>query len=311
MFGTYRLILALLVALSHFGFTKAGLHPGQWAVIAFYILSGFLMERQFTKLAPTGILSFYIDRILRIYPLYIVALILTIPFFQITWQEVIVNAALIPLNYYEFTNTHLLIGPAFSLACEVHFYLLVPFLATRSTKTLRIIFWSSLFIFAISPFLHYNTFFAYTGIPGTLFIFITGIFINRNEEKTVKAAQVVIPILLVLFGLSKFFPTGLHSGINISVCIGYILAVPIIQRLVVLSPKNKWDKALGLLSYPLFLIHETVKLALQKEFQVSNILMQLFISVIVAALLVFIVEKPFDYLRYRIRKNEKTSSVAT
>ena len=55
MFGLYRLILAVLVALSHFNLIIYGFDPGQWAVVCFYILSGFLMERQFHKLAPSGV----------------------------------------------------------------------------------------------------------------------------------------------------------------------------------------------------------------------------------------------------------------
>ncbi len=54
MFGLYRLVLSLLVALSHAGLVFHGFNPGQWSVVCFYVLSGLLMERQFRKLAVHG-----------------------------------------------------------------------------------------------------------------------------------------------------------------------------------------------------------------------------------------------------------------
>mgnify|MGYP003343567634 FL=1 len=41
--GYLRLILALLVLLSHAGWRVAGLNPGVTAVIGFYLISGYVM----------------------------------------------------------------------------------------------------------------------------------------------------------------------------------------------------------------------------------------------------------------------------
>ncbi len=124
MFGAYRLVMAALVALSHFGVQYAGFNPGQWAVICFYTLSGLLMERQHQKLGGPG--SFYVDRLLRIYPVYLTVLLLASLGHQLSWAGKFANITLFPLNYSSFTGVPILIGPAWSLACEAHFYLLVP-----------------------------------------------------------------------------------------------------------------------------------------------------------------------------------------
>src|SRR5208283_5113900 len=105
MFGTYRLILASLVALSHFGLVVAGFNPGQWSVLSFYVLSGFLMEHQFRKLSATGnSYAFYTDRFLRIFPVYAVVLLLAALLTRPTWPVLLINAALIPLNYSSLTG---------------------------------------------------------------------------------------------------------------------------------------------------------------------------------------------------------------
>jgi len=96
MFGTYRLILASLVALSHFGLIVAGFNPGQWSVLSFYVLSGFLMEHQFRKLSITGnSRAFYADRFLRVFPVYFAVLLLAAFFVRPTWPVFLINTALV------------------------------------------------------------------------------------------------------------------------------------------------------------------------------------------------------------------------
>src|ERR1700677_2234754 len=105
MFGFYRLILALLVASSHHGLIVKGFNPGQWSVICFYLLSGLLMERQFHKLyRQGGTASFYIDRVFRIYPLYLTVVAAGIWITPIPWSAIIANVFLLPQNYATLTK---------------------------------------------------------------------------------------------------------------------------------------------------------------------------------------------------------------
>lgn len=80
MFGGFRFVLAVLVALSHYGLQQAGINPGQWSVIGFYVIAGYLMEASARKLA---------------------------------------------------------IGPAWSLALEMQYYLLVPVIVALSNSARR------------------------------------------------------------------------------------------------------------------------------------------------------------------------------
>lgn len=301
MFGTFRFMLAALVALSHFGIIYAGFNPGQWSVVSFYMLSGLLMERQFKKLGSAQ--AFYLDRFLRIYPVYFVVLLLA--FFvgaETTWPEKIANLSLLSLNYNRFTGVPILVGPAWSLACESHFYLLVPFLVACSTKILRGVLAASLALFATSPWLPDNGFWAYTALPGILFVFLSGILINRKDFTFIKIIWGIAAVLLGFYGCGKWLHTSLPSGININVCLGYLAATLIIPALDRFSPKARWDRFLGLFSYPLFLCHQPVAMLLDRFSFHFNALILLLMAVGFSLVLILMVEIPFDRVRYAMRK---------
>jgi peptidoglycan/LPS O-acetylase OafA/YrhL len=303
MFGSYRLFLALLVVLSHFGLIIQGLNPGQWAVICFYVLSGFLMERQYHKLAQSGgIFSFYLDRLLRIYPIYLITTILCSIATPVGLRDTIINLALLPLNYSTFTHLPILVGPAWSLACEAHFYLLVPLLSGLSTRALRVLLALSLGLFAFSGFLPESTFWAYIGLPGTLFTFLSGILISRQDWSALRLNYGIMTLLLLFFVGAKFFATGLPTGIHINVCIGYLAAIPATAVLSQFSPKIAWDQFLGLFSYPIFLVHMLVLSIYTAHCPEGNIWTYMGLTILAAGGLVVLVERPFDALRYRVRK---------
>lgn len=311
MFGTYRFLLAALVALSHFGFTRNGFNPGQWSVICFYMLSGLLMERQFHKLSENGngIFPFYLDRFLRIYPLFFVVLILAWIGNPLSWGTATANLTLLPLNYSYFTGIPTPIAVSWSLACEAHFYLLVPLLVLCSTKVLRVILCASLCVFVISSCLPNSDFWAYVCLPGILFTFLTGILINRKDYAFIRILWPVMLSLLALFCLTKFIDTGLRTGIHINVAIGYLAAVVTTSFLDKLSPNVKWDKSIGLVSYPLFLCHEPAARLIEHHWGVFNPLKLLFFSILVAVILILTIEVPFDRIRYRCRRQPAGSNV--
>jgi peptidoglycan/LPS O-acetylase OafA/YrhL len=303
MFGLYRFVLAVLVALSHFGVQPGGFNPGQWAVISFYILSGVLMERQFGKLSGNGngTSKFYLDRFLRIYPLFIVVLLLACAETITSWGTAMINGTLFPLNYGYFTKIPVLITPAWSLACEAHFYLLVPLLALCSTQTVRLLLGLSLGLFAISPLLPFATFWAYIGLPGILFTFLSGILINRKDFGFLKILWPIMFFQLMVFGAAKYAHSGWRTGIHVNVAVGYLVALMAVPCLDRFSANVKWDKFFGLFSYPLFLCHPIVAVFAKSVWPAANALELLFASLLFTGILILTVEIPFDRLRYRVR----------
>ena len=303
VFGTYRLLLASLVALSHYGLVVRGFHPGQWAVLSFYVISGFLMERLFRKIpSPGGWFIFYCDRFLRIYPLYAIITLATLAIDPSGRRWFLENLLLIPLNYGEFNGAHSTIGPAWSLACEVQFYMLVPLLASARTQFLRFLCSTSVAVFCISPWLRHSTFWAYIALPGILFAFLTGMLLSRGDFGFLRKLWIVFAILLVVFAASKILTHGMRTGIHLNVCIGYLIALPTALRLSRLSPDVSWDRMLGLLSYPLFLVHELVRKCMNVFFHDPGMPFLLLAALFASLILVLCVEIPFDSLRYRLRK---------
>jgi len=78
--GTLRTLLAISVVFSHsFGFVFVG---GRNAVQLFYMISGFLISFVIVeKKAYKSTLDFYLNRYLRLYPIYIVIAVLTLLFY--------------------------------------------------------------------------------------------------------------------------------------------------------------------------------------------------------------------------------------
>jgi peptidoglycan/LPS O-acetylase OafA/YrhL len=311
MFGSFRLILSILVVLSHFGFTAKGLNPGQWSVISFYALSGFLMEKQVGKLCQNGaLLPFYADRFLRILPLYLVSLLLSLPFFSLSFGAYLQNFLLLPVNYVAFTEVTIMNRPAWSLACEAHFYLLVPFLSMLSTTTLRIISMLSLSLYCVSSQLPYPSFWSFHGLPALLFVFCSGMHLNRRDFSFLKLLWVSGILILLVFTSSKILDFYLFSGIQINVMIGFILSLPIIARLSKLSPHYVWDKRLGSLSYPIFICHIPMSYYCYTYFEIGNPFFMLFISIITSILLAVLIEAPLDKVRHKIRNRLSRNTIA-
>ncbi len=270
MFGTLRYILACMVALSHIGVTVFDQNIGVIAVVCFYILSGYVM----TSLIDTrfrGYKSFYIKRIVRIYPQYLFFLLLATllwiygakssflsaaPTF-LMWLQ---NILIVPLNFsmYSGINSFTLIPPAWSLGAELQFYLLAPFILRLKPIVQYIIVAITLFIFSLAQIGILNTdYFGYRLLPGVFFIFFIGSLLYRSRhDKT--SAYLLLLLWAVFFCYSIFlYFTSHHIPFNMEVAIGVSLSIPVVYPLSLLKRKNI-DEFFGYLSYGVFLSHFVV-----------------------------------------------------
>ncbi|RVU83804.1 acyltransferase [Leucothrix sargassi] len=144
-----RFIAALTVVFFHYGPTAfpaslSWIHEsvtaGPVAVNYFYVLSGFIMAIAYYQLQPTKVLSkkrYWLARFARIYPVYLVALLLMA---VAGAKELIENPLAFPLHLtmlqawipgYPMT----LNNPGWSLSVEAFFYLSFPFLLALIYKT--------------------------------------------------------------------------------------------------------------------------------------------------------------------------------
>ncbi len=168
--GFFRLILAFSVVMAH-GSDMLGkewaFHPLHsfvrlWscpAVFAFFILSGFTISMVITEKyqhMQNGMRQFYLNRMLRIYPLHLAVLVLLAalyiiaqrPYFLLGDYEgstfklayaLLTNILLLGVEWLPLVdekNVSIVAGPIWSLGLELCFYLIAPFVVGRSTRSL-------------------------------------------------------------------------------------------------------------------------------------------------------------------------------
>lgn len=244
------------------------------AVSTFFILSGFLGSKH---LLQTGnfrtVLSFYLNRIVRLYPSFWICLIITaivslcfFPNYDLTLKDVVINTTMFP-NYL---GAKYIDGAYWTLQVEWTFYIISGLLLLLSTIThKRIIlgFW-----LAISIIIDYLCSF-YPSIPliGAIstivaaphaqeFLSGVAIFFLMNNKRDQRAWV----ILLLCFAKQLFFADSAH-------CIVYIVSLAVIFSIVCFDTenlfRNRFAKILcwyGSLSYPFYLLHQIVGFAIIK-----------------------------------------------
>jgi len=165
-----RAVAALLVVLFHYKYLVPGLahspaagarvvQAGYVGVSLFFVLSGFILA--YTYLDPDGdmhgsLSDFWFARIARIYPMYLVALLIALPIFidnafvhpvgVIRLKDALRTAFLTPLLLQGWTpkRAWLWNGPGWSLSAEAFFYLLFPVFGVAIAKR-------SKWIIAVAP----------------------------------------------------------------------------------------------------------------------------------------------------------------
>lgn len=138
MFGTYRTLLAFAVVAMHLGGLKMS---GNFAVFSFYLLSGYLMtyimQRNYGYTA-SGMRYYALNRGLRIYPAYWVALSLSLLLIAGFGQDMSLkyhDAIYLPTNLKEVLQNLFLVlahddkprltPPVWALTVELFFYILI------------------------------------------------------------------------------------------------------------------------------------------------------------------------------------------
>ena len=266
--GYLRFILAFFVLISHLEIRFHGLNPGVTAVVIFYLLAGHVVSHLWAEILPPGkgrLMAFYKDRILRIMPLYLYVIAMTLLFLLITGYgaphfsplKLLGNLLVIPLNYYMLIDTTILtepnwclIPPAWSLGVELQAYLLLPVILEN--RWLRLFLTLGSFGVYMAANLNYLNadYFGYRLLPGVFFIFVTGAVIERRETFlpwAIWLAMLLSAFLFWRFNLLNTYATETFLGVGIG--------VPIVSAFSRLRPKPPLNGLMGSLSYGIFLIH--------------------------------------------------------
>ena len=328
--GYLRFLLAYLVLLSHIGFRIDGLNPGVFAVVIFYILAGHVVTHLLYDIfwrKEKTVLTFYVDRFLRIFPLYLFVSLITTIFLLLTsfgnpefkTLNVVNNLLIVPLNYYMYIEENLiiltstnppwwLIPPAWSLGTELQVYMLLPLLL-RFHKIGIFLFFSSLCVYSLANLnVIHSDYFGYRLIVGVLFIFMLGSLIQKmatNRAKRYEIAVVIATYLFCVFWFSYFvLIKHLYGAYTRETLLGIIIGLPIVHVAVKSKVRFPFNRTLGNLSYGVFLSHFLAiwileYLGLPKEGLLFVIAVSV-LSVIIAWTGVVLVDKRIEKIRFKL-----------
>jgi peptidoglycan/LPS O-acetylase OafA/YrhL len=311
MFGTFRLMLALMVVYSHFAGGGLG---GPVAVFGFFCLSGYLMT-QIVNVSysdgVTGFLRYLCNRALRIYPAYYAAIVFAAGVLLL-WPVEARTAA----GWYRFPEDWLqtlsiiglqprspiLLVPAWSLHVEIIHFILIGAVLGRSRLLTSLWFFCSLAILLVAILRGASFDWLYFSPYGSSVAFATGAMIYQFREKLPAFSPklaIAACCMLVLFGLRMPLEVARAGGVHASI---FIAALSIIA--LKNMPALRWDSALGNLAYPVFLLHIPCRAAMSGLLGRSDAwvdVLAIGATFIVSYLVVAFVERPLSLLRAKLR----------
>lgn len=250
-------------------------------VIVFFVLSGFSIAHSLSS--NTSVKQFYLRRLIRIYPSYLVALIWAGLIFALTrywhpnWYDGSMTTfsfertvpmnnffepSVILRNIFYMTDEKGLIAPFWSLTYEVIFYILAPFLFRRVNLyiiTSVVLFLSNQFFYDFIVSLHipryfYNFLFLYN----VYFAIGVGLYKNfekiktmfGNVQKRLFLSFIVVSVILT-YGANIYFQVGTVYSFMASALLGIFLIIYFLKYQVQIP----WLINIGKFSYTLYIVH--------------------------------------------------------
>jgi peptidoglycan/LPS O-acetylase OafA/YrhL len=341
--GFLRIYLAIVVLLSHCPqgiiFQKIS-HPAL-AVQCFYAISGFyiqLLINQFKNSHRRWKLAFYLNRAIRIYPTYLIILIISILLLPDSLALIngkstafkslffIDNFLILPQGLMRFLHIDITVLPqSWTLSLELIFYIIAPYLLTQRNTTLVLLFVFSIVcrVMLASYDLYLHNWF-YEFFPSEIGIFLGGSLGYRFYSFYLSEVDGIKYILYKIFSfflflyLAWFTFYGYHN-INIGVWDGKsTLGVPMKYWCVLLltivslpfvfnlTRNSKIDRYIGEFSYPLYLGHFLFISLIEKKhvsLDYENIIV-LVLTSLLCLLIMHTVEIPLTKLREKLKRKK-------
>jgi peptidoglycan/LPS O-acetylase OafA/YrhL len=318
MFGIYRFFLAILVVAQHFHLPYPGA-VGKLSVVAFYILSGYLMTLVLNREYPytvRGIAGFLINRALRIYPMYLIVLAFTVFFVYFlpstSWQ--FWRSIIMPQTTWSWLQNLFLILPgdtpimlipqAWSLFVEFCYYILMSIGFSRSKKATAVWFGFSLVYTVFSLVFGLDFFDRHkTVIAGSMEFSIGAMIYHFGERLRAGKYTFVIPITMYLFLVCMYPYTPVDITYYISIYVASIVVITLKDK-----KATRIDTDIGDLSYPIYLSHTTVGILVTAIFlgvpefkQYGYFVFYLFYIIVFSYILHTTVDRRVGVLRKRVK----------
>ena len=261
---------------------------GYLGVPIFFILSGFLISKSLEN--ETSLKIYMMKRFLRIYPTYIICMILTFivtKYFFIT-ERTVSNLDFV-LNFFvisDYIGGHYVDSAYWSLAIEVLFYIIAPVLVSK-----KYLFPVLIFISFSNIYLSQYIFNVITLFNWINFFFLGYLFYSKCIKYKFIFYVLVFYNIYVYFGIPHLIISILSIilfNLNMNVSLP-IYVVKVIQFSAAVSfPLYLLHQNIGY-----FLIHEIYKISSMSSHLV--IILVVFISYFLSYLIHITVEKKFSY----------------
>lgn len=286
-----RFLLALLVVIFHIPlfFSNRELpfyndlpifNKGTEAVYMFFSLSGFLIIKQlFEEKKLTGTInlkSFYMRRVLRIFPLYYLVLIIGLFYYQIIlpklgfqfesnydlWKGILLSVTFFPNIFATFQPGGIL-EILWSIGIEEQFYiiiapllLLIPAKKTRTFLILFTIIYFIIYLLPSLPFLQkFKMLFFYFSFSGFCSIMLD----NEKFRKFLIIIKIPILIILIVYFTTSIFVNNFNDffyHLIGTILLGLSISILSLSKINFLE--NKTLEYLGKISYGLYMYHSIV-----------------------------------------------------
>lgn len=296
--GILRLYLAVCVVFVHSGIRPWWTtHDGTESVQIFFMISGFYMQLIGDKYADAR--SFWMSRMSRIYFPFFIAVLISIltagviwltsgnlgPWHGFTegpvapelWRQTVgmslTNLTIVGAEQALFleridASRFILVPQAWSMALEIYFYAMVPWLVRRNNRFLCGLLLSSV-VLRFGAYLLFGLThdpWTYRFFPFELSLFIGGMLACRYGLPATKKIAVrwsnprylafCLAALTSFWALRKFVSFGARFvGYAYLVQLSYVAWLIVIPLLFAITKNNRIDRAIGELSYPMYLLH--------------------------------------------------------
>ncbi|MBI3897899.1 MAG: acyltransferase [Gammaproteobacteria bacterium] len=337
MFGTYRILLALMVLSGHLAGVKG---IGTYAVFGFYTLSGYLMTlivQESYGYSRRGLFRYGMNRILRIYPMYWAACVVSIVI--ILWVgksfSVTLHPGLYPpenvlsslKNAFIFFPTGgypRLVPPSWALTVELAFYALIGLGLSKNRR--RVLMWLLLGVIyhvAINV-LGLGWKYKYNVLPAASLPFSLGALIYFYKADLLRLWKgldhgFAPPVLILLILLNWYVGdiTGLVFNLSfyVNLLLNAILILSLTNNRALLSMPTRLDKRLGDYSYPIYLLHYQSGLLIMGVCATLGVnigrpdwrlaLLAIPVACILAWILITAIERPIEIIRDRVKKGAR------
>ena len=321
--GAFRLFLATMVLVSHVSIGRFGVV----SVMVFFILSGYWVTRMYRQkyaVALAPISTFYLSRFLRLWPAFVVAVLVAIAILYAIGDPTGLKQLTVLTMLGAASGKNDPLSISWSLDIEMQFYLLLPWmllLAHRAgAPTMQFMLvvavtgaaWVFRAVFHIETALQYLPAFA-AGCA----IFLFDIKISRRMAMASAALFLILGVILAL------------NSATVGVVFNYPLRTPYVRlaslfwalSLVpfvawnVRQPGGSFDRALGDFSYSLYLVHfpiaKAVRIWLAPNDSYLVTLIQITASFVGATLFYFLIDRYFERVRGRVLRWYSRSRIPT